>query len=77
MRALDRVQLVAEPVARLLCDFAAGGLTQSATARHLGVTQPRLNDLVRGRIDKFSLDALVVMLARAGRRVAVKVGKAA
>ncbi len=56
---------------------AASGLTQSAAARRLGVTQPRLNDLLRGRIDKFSLDALVMMLARAGCRVAVKVRKAA
>ena len=29
-------------------------------------TQPRLNDLVRGRIDKFSLDALMNLAARAG-----------
>jgi len=39
--------------------------------------QPRLNDLLRGRIEKFSVDALVNMLTRSGRRVAVHVGKAA
>ena len=53
------------------------GMTQTAAARALGVTQPRLNDLVRGKIDKFSLDALVTMLAHAGMRVEMKVKKAA
>ena len=56
---------------------AASGLTQARAAKELGLTQPRLNDLLRGRIDKFSLDALVNMLARAGKQVSVKVRKAA
>lgn len=55
----------------------ASGDTQVQAAKHLGLTQPRLNDLLRGRIKKFSLDALVNMLARVGRHVAVKVKKAA
>ncbi len=54
-----------------------GRLTQTEAARRLGITQPRLNDLLRGRIDKFSVDALVNMLTRAGRQVAVRVKKAA
>lgn len=53
------------------------GDTQAAAARALGITQPRLNDLLRGKIDKFSLDALVNMLAHAGMRVEVTVKKAA
>lgn len=44
-------------------------LSQSAAARLFGVTQPRVSDLVRGRIDLFSIDALVKMLARAGVQV--------
>ena len=56
---------------------AASGLNQTQAAKELGLTQPRLNDLLRGRIDKFSLDALVNMLARAGKQVSVKVRKAA
>lgn len=44
-------------------------LTQTAAARLFGVSQPRVSDLVRGRIDRFSLDALVELLARAGVRV--------
>ena len=52
-------------------------MTQTAAARTLGVTQPRLNDLLRGKIDKFSLDALVNMLGHAGMRIELKVKKAA
>jgi predicted XRE-type DNA-binding protein len=36
-------------------------LSQTAAAARLGVTQPRLNDLLRNRINKFSLDALVTL----------------
>jgi predicted XRE-type DNA-binding protein len=54
-----------------------GGLTQLQAAKRLGITQPRLNDLLRGKIDKFSVDALVNMLAKAGKQVSVKVRKAA
>ena len=51
----------------------ARGESQREAARKFGVSQPRLNDLVRGKIDKFSLDALVNMLAHAGMRVELKV----
>ncbi len=44
-------------------------LTQAAAAKVFGITQPRVSDLVRGRIDLFSIDALVNMLARAGVNV--------
>lgn len=47
------------------------GWTQAEAARKAGVTQPRMNDLLRGRISKFSLDALVKMAAALGRRVRV------
>jgi len=56
---------------------AARESTQAQAARLFGVTRPRINDLLRGRIDKFSLDALVNMLAKAGMRVEVRVRKAA
>ena len=52
-------------------------LSQSEAAKKLGVTQPRLNDLLRGKIDKFSLDALVNMLGRIGKQVSIRVSKAA
>ncbi len=46
--------------------------TQAEAAMRLGITQPRLNDLLRGRIHKFSLDALVDIATRAGLTVRVK-----
>ena len=55
----------------------ARGMTQAQAAKRLGVTQPRLNDLLRGKIDKFSLDSLVNMLAAAGMRVELRVKKVA
>src|SRR5262249_9998718 len=48
-------------------------LTQAAAAKLLGVTQPRISDLVRGKIDLFSIDTLVDMLARAGIRGALTI----
>ena len=53
------------------------GLKQKDAAARLGVTQPRLNDLLKGKIEKFSLDALVNMLGHAGMRVELSVKKAA
>ncbi len=53
------------------------GLTQAEAARQLEVTQPRLNDLLRGRIGRFSLDALIVLAVRAGLEVRLEIGQAA
>jgi predicted XRE-type DNA-binding protein len=44
-------------------------LTQQDAALRLGLTRPRLNDLMRGKLDKFSLDALVNIAAAAGFRL--------
>ena len=49
------------------------GLTQARAAKLFAVTQPRISNLVRGRIDLFSVDTLVDMLAQAGVRVNVSV----
>lgn len=51
--------------------IAARGLKQGQAAELLGVTQPRVSDLMRGRIDLFSTDALIDMLARLGVRAKV------
>jgi len=45
------------------------GWTQVEAARRRGVTQPRMNDLLRGRVSRFSLDALVNICTALGRRV--------
>ena len=55
----------------------ARGLTQREAAALFGVTQPRVSDLVRGKIALFSLDTLVDMLAHAGTRVKLVVQRAA
>jgi predicted XRE-type DNA-binding protein len=48
-------------------------LTQTAAAKLFGVTQPRISDLVRGKIELFSIDTLVDMLARAKVKVRLRV----
>ena len=45
------------------------GWTQAEAATRCGVTQPRMNDLLRGRVSRFSLDALVNIATAIGRRV--------
>jgi predicted XRE-type DNA-binding protein len=51
--------------------------TQAIAARRLRLTQPRMNDLLRGRINKFSLDALLDIATRAGLTVRVDVRRTA
>ncbi len=51
------------------------GLTQKAAAKALGVTQPRVSDLVRGRVELFSIDTLVEMLSRFGVVVTLKTSR--
>ena len=53
------------------------GMTQSQAARLFCVTQPRISDLMRGRIDLFAIDGLVNMVAAAGLRIEMNIGKAA
>lgn len=52
-------------------------LSQAAAAKVFGVTQPRISDLVRGKINLFGLDTLINMAAAAGLHVQVKVLEAA
>lgn len=51
----------------------AGGWTQVEAARQLGVTQPRMSDLFRGKVNLFSLDTLVKMAVTAGLRVEIRI----
>jgi len=51
------------------------GMTQAEAAALFGVTQPRISDLVRGKLSLFSLDTLVDMAAAAGMSPTVRVGK--
>ncbi|MGZ8928739.1 MAG: helix-turn-helix domain-containing protein [Methylobacter sp.] len=45
------------------------GWNQTEAAQHCGITQPRMNDLLKGRLSKFSLDALFNIATALGRRV--------
>ncbi|MCX5723249.1 MAG: helix-turn-helix transcriptional regulator [Nitrospirae bacterium] len=48
-------------------------LTQAEVAKRLGISQSRVSDLVRGKWDKFSLEMLITLETRLGRRVSVQV----
>ena len=55
----------------------SSGMTQAEAAKTLGVTQPRISDLMRGKVDVFSIDTLVNMLATAEIRIEMRLKKAA
>ncbi len=65
------LQIRAELMLRISQELANRALTQARAAALLGVTQPRISALVRGRIDRFSIDTLVDMLDRLGISVTV------
>lgn len=67
----ENLRIRSDLMARLTRLIERRGLTQANAARMLGVTQPRVSDLVRGKIDLFSLDMLVNMLSRAGMQVVI------
>lgn len=53
------------------------GLTQADAAKKLGTTQPRLNDVLKGKIEKCTVDRLVNMLTAVGYKVQLNVQRAA
>jgi predicted XRE-type DNA-binding protein len=61
----------AELMQQIAAIVAESGWTQTEAAEQCGVTQPRINDLLRGRVSRFSLDALVNIATAIGRRVHV------
>ena len=62
----------AELMRKIAAIVKDSGWTQSEAAKHCGVTQPRINDLLRGRVSRFSLDALVNIATAIGRKVHVE-----
>ena len=62
------MKLRAELANEVIEQLRAQKLTQSKAAELLGVTQPRISDLMRGRLDLFSLDSLVDMADKIGLR---------
>jgi predicted XRE-type DNA-binding protein len=59
----------AELLATLRATIVERGWTQVQAAEHLGIGQSRVSDLMRGKWDKFSLDMLITLATRAGRKV--------
>ena len=51
-------------------------ITQKEAAKKFGVTQPRISNVIRGKIDLFSIDMLITMLTHAGLKVDIKVKRA-
>lgn len=70
-----------ESTSRAACSITAAcaflGLLQEATATRLDITRPRLNDLMRGKLSKFLLDALVNVTAAAGLVLHIRIADAA
>ena len=67
----------ADLLAALVAQVHSWGLPQEAAAARLGITRPRLNDLLRGKLGKFSLDALVNLATAAGLTLEIRVAGAA
>ncbi len=65
----EHLLIRADLMIRIEKEVGARGLKQAQAAKVLGVTQPRVSDLLRGRVELFSADALIDMLARLGIKV--------
>jgi len=74
--AAENMKMRSELMRVLIDCVKSSGLTQAQAARLLGVTQPRVSDLMREKISLFSLEALVGMAARAGFRIRLQVQQA-
>ena len=74
---VENMKLRSELMIALKSHIILTGLSQTQAAKLFGVTQPRVSDLVRGKINLFGLDALVNMAAAAGLHVEMRVMEAA
>lgn len=74
---VESMKLRSELMMALKNHIARAQMSQAQAAKLFGVTQPRVSDLVRGKINRFGLDALVNMAAAAGLRVEMRVAEAA
>lgn len=67
----------AELMQQIVAIIKSSGWKQTEAAGHCGVTQPRVNDLLRGRVSLFSLDSLVNIATALGRHVHIELKEAA
>jgi predicted XRE-type DNA-binding protein len=73
----ENLRLRSELMIRIEQFYRESGMTQAQAAQVLGLTQPRLNSLLKGKIALFSLDSLVNVAGRAGMNVRLVIRKAA
>ncbi|MDR0480598.1 MAG: helix-turn-helix domain-containing protein [Gallionellaceae bacterium] len=62
------MKMRAEVMIRTAQRLKEQGWTQAEAARHLGITQPRVSRLMKGKVEDFSMDMLLTLAARAGLR---------
>jgi predicted XRE-type DNA-binding protein len=74
--AAENMRVRSALMQELVAYIAASGMTQVQAAHRFGVTQPRISDLKRGKVDLFSIDTLVNMLTAAGLHLDVRVREA-
>lgn len=74
--AAENLKIRSALMQELTAHITSAGMTQSEAAQQFGVTQPRISDLMRGKIDLFSIDTLVNMLTAAGLHVDLRVREA-
>lgn len=70
------LQMRAKLMNDLRDSLQSSGMTQVEAARRLGIAQSRLSDLMRGKWEKFSLEMLITLEARAGRQVTLELAPA-
>lgn len=73
----ENMKLRSKLMMSLKSQITKRGLTQAQAAKLFGITQPRVSDLMRGKISLFGLDALVNMATAAGLHVEIRIRKAA
>ena len=71
----DNMKVRAELIIEIKRIMEKEGWNQTEAAKHFGVTRTRLNDALRGRLEKMTIDRLVMMLAAVGHHVHVLVNK--
>jgi len=67
------LQVRSKLLSELAAIIAESGMTQTEASTMLGIQQSRISDIKRGKIQRFSVDALIKLLATVGRRVDVQV----
>ena len=65
----ENLRVRAELMKKVTAIIENSGWTKAAAADHCGVAQPKINDLLRGRLSRFSRDALLNIASALGRRV--------